>query len=127
MEHSGVFPTTQFACRKCLGTCDALLCVLHTPQRALESGPESWIIQIDYSDAFDWVNNLGIQYKLSSVGIGRSVLSILTQFIKSIVACYGGLLSEYTGQCRVRSATGQGFWHIIVPPVNLWAFYHFGE
>ena len=27
MEHSGVLPTTQFAYRKGLGTCDALLCI----------------------------------------------------------------------------------------------------
>ena len=38
MEHSGVLPTTQFAYRKGLGTCDALLCVSHTLQSALESG-----------------------------------------------------------------------------------------
>ena len=38
MECGGVLPTTQFAYRKGLGTCDALLCVSHTLQRALESG-----------------------------------------------------------------------------------------
>ena len=38
MECSGVLPTTQFAYRKSLGTCDALLCVSHTLQSALESG-----------------------------------------------------------------------------------------
>ena len=32
MERSGVLPTTQFAYRKGLGTCDALLCVSHTLQ-----------------------------------------------------------------------------------------------
>ena len=32
MEHCGVLPTTQFAYRKGLGTCDALLCVSHTLQ-----------------------------------------------------------------------------------------------
>ena len=37
MERSGVLPTTQFAYRKGLGTCDALLCVSHTLQSALES------------------------------------------------------------------------------------------
>ena len=46
MEHCGVLPTTQFAYRKGLGTCDALLYV--------------------------------ILYKLSSVGIGGSVLSVYT-------------------------------------------------
>ena len=38
-------------------------------------------MQIDFSAAFDRVNHLGILYKLSSVGIGGSVLSILTQFL----------------------------------------------
>ena len=36
MEFSGVLPTTQFAYRKALGTCDALLFVSHTLQSALE-------------------------------------------------------------------------------------------
>ena len=40
MEGSGVLPTTQFAYQKGLGTCDALLCVSHTLQSALESGQE---------------------------------------------------------------------------------------
>ena len=39
------------------------------------------IVQIDFSAAFDCVNHLGILYKLCSVGIGGSVLSILTQFL----------------------------------------------
>ena len=38
MEGSGVLPTTQLAYRKDLGTCDALLCMFHTLQSALESG-----------------------------------------------------------------------------------------
>ena len=37
LEHSGVLPTTQFAYRKDLGACDALLCVTRTLQSALES------------------------------------------------------------------------------------------
>ena len=61
--------TTQFADRKGLGTCDALLFVSHTLQSALESGQESRIVQIDFSTAFDRVNHQGILYKLSSVGI----------------------------------------------------------
>ena len=73
----------QFAYRKGLGSCDALLCVSHTLQSALESGQEARIVQIDFSAAFDRVNHQGILYKLSSVGIGGSVLSILTQFISN--------------------------------------------
>ena len=81
MECSGVLPTTQFAYRKSLGTCDALLCVSHTLQSALESGQEARIVQIDFSAAFDRVNHLDIHYKLCSLGVGGSVLSILTQFL----------------------------------------------
>ena len=64
VERSGVLPTTQFAYWKGLGTCDALLCVSHTLQSALESGQEAGIVQIDFGAAFDKVNHLGILYKL---------------------------------------------------------------
>ena len=40
-------------------------------------------MQIDFSAAFDGVNQLGILYKLCSVGTGGSVLSILTQFLSN--------------------------------------------
>ena len=40
-------------------------------------------MQIDFSAALDRVNHLGILYKLCSVGIGGSVLSILTQFLSN--------------------------------------------
>ena len=83
MERSCVLPTTQFAYRKGLGTCDALLCVFHTLPSALESGQEARIVQIDFSAAIDRVNYLGILYKLCFVGIGGSVLSILTQFLSN--------------------------------------------
>ena len=83
MKCSGVLPTTQFAYRKCLGTCDALLFVSHTLQSALESGQVARIMQIDFSAAFVRVNHQGILYKLCSVGIGGSVLSILTQFLSN--------------------------------------------
>ena len=49
MEHCGVLLTTQFAYHKGLGTCNALLCVSHTLQSALESGQEARIVQIDFS------------------------------------------------------------------------------
>ena len=40
-------------------------------------------MQIDFSAAFDRVNHPGILYKLCSMGIGGSVLSILTQFLSN--------------------------------------------
>ena len=92
MQRSGVLPITQFAYRKGLGTCDALFCVSHTLQSALESEQEARIVQIYFSAAFDRVNHQGILYKLCSVGIGGSVLYIDTVPIKSITARYGGRL-----------------------------------
>ena len=101
MERSGVLPTTQFAYRKGLGACDALLCVSQTLQSALENGQEARIVQIDFSAAFDRVNRLGILYKLCSVGIGGSVLSILTEFLsnRSQQVMVDGCRSKL-GECR---------------------------
>ena len=95
--------TTQFAYRKGLGTCDALLCVSHTLRSVLESGHEARIGQIDFSAAFDMVNHLGILYKLCSVGIGGSVLSILTQFLSNrsqqvmVAGCRSKLVNVVSG------------------------------
>ena len=58
MEGRGVLPTTQFSYRKGLGSCNALLCVAHALQSALEMGQEARIVQIDFSGAFDRVNHL---------------------------------------------------------------------
>ena len=92
MERSGVLTTTQFAYRKGLGTCDALLCVSHT----LQSGQEARIVQIDISAAFDRVNHLGILYKLCSVcGYWRFCpVYVDIVSIKPITASYGGWLSK---------------------------------
>ena len=83
MERSGVLSTTQFAYQKGLGTCDALLCVSHTLQSALESGEEARTVKIDFRADFDRVKHLGILIKLCSVSIGGSVLCILTQFLSN--------------------------------------------
>ena len=80
MEGRGELLTTQFAYRKGLGTCDAIVCVAHTLQNALEIGQEARIVHIDFSAAFDNVNHHCILFKLCSVGVGGSVLSVLTQF-----------------------------------------------
>ena len=94
VERSGVLPTTQFAYRKGLGTCDALLCVSHTLQSALESGQEARNVQIDFRAAFERVNHLEILYKLFSVGSVFCVVNIDTVSIKSVTTRYSGLLSE---------------------------------
>ena len=125
MERSGVHPTTQFGYSKGLGTCDALLCLSHTLQSALESGQEARIVQINFSSAFNRVNHRGILYKLCSVGVGGSVLSILTQFLsnQSQHIMVDGCRSKLEG-C-IRSAACQCFGLVIVPSVHFGAFFHF--
>ena len=103
MERNGVLPTTQFAYRKGLGTCDALWCVSHTLQSAVESGQEARVVQIDSSAAFDRVNHQGILYRVCSVGIGGSVLCILTQFLSNrsqhvmVDGCHSKLVDVVSG------------------------------
>ena len=46
-------------------------------------GQEARIVQIDFSAAFDRYNHQGILFKLCSVGVGGSVLSVLTQFLSN--------------------------------------------
>ena len=96
MERSGVLPTTQFAYRKGLGTCDALLRVSHTLQSVLASGQEARIVQIDFSAAFDRVSHQSILYKLCVLcGYWKlRVVYINTVSIKPITARYGGWLSK---------------------------------
>ena len=53
MEHSDVLPTTQFAYRVWVPSCDALLCMSHTLKSVLESRQEAMIVQIAFSAAFD--------------------------------------------------------------------------
>ena len=116
--------TTQFAYPKGLGTCDALLCVSHTLQSALESMQEARIVQIDFGAAFDRVNHLDILYKpniseLCSVGVVGSVLYILTQFLSNrsqhvmVDECRSKLVNvwaRYCSSCALRSFSQ--FWKI---------------
>ena len=49
VECRGLLLTTQFTYWKGLGTCDALLCVAHTLQGALEMRQEARMVHIDFS------------------------------------------------------------------------------
>ena len=68
----------RFADHKGIGTSDALLCMSHTLQSALECGLEARIVQIDFSPTFGRVNHHEILHKLCSLGIVCAVLTILT-------------------------------------------------
>ena len=102
-ECSGVLPTTLFTYWKYQGTRDALLCGPYTQQSALESGQEARIVQIDFGAAFYFVNHQGILYKICFLGIGGSLLCILTQFLSNrsqhcmVDGCLSKLLNFVSG------------------------------
>ena len=127
MERSGVLPTTQFAYRKGLGICDALLCVSHALQSALESVQEARIVQIDFNAAFDRVNHLGILYELCSDCVGGSVLSILTQSLSNrsqhvmVDRCRSKLVNILSG-VKQGSVLDPLLFLLTLP-----SFFHFGE
>ena len=68
---------------------------------------EARIVQIDFSAAFEKVIHLGIICILCSVGIGGSVLSILTQFLSNrsqhvmVVGCRSKLVKVVSGVPQV--------------------------
>ena len=77
----GLLPAVQFAFRKNLGCPDALLTISHHLQKSLDAGMESYNVQLDFSAAFDRVSHSGLLFKLKSIGVGGSVLSICTEFL----------------------------------------------
>ena len=79
MECSGVLPTTQFAHRKGLGNCDALLCMSHTLQSAWRVGRRLGSCRLTSVQPL-----IGLTiwaFFISSALWALDVLSILTQFL----------------------------------------------
>ena len=91
MECRGVLPTTQFAYRKGLGTCDAILCVAYNLQSALEMRQEARIVQVDFSAASDRVNHQGIL--VGSVLLKVQCCLFEHSYSQSVTVCRGRWLS----------------------------------
>ena len=83
MEHRGVLPTAKFAHRKSLGTCVTLLCLSHTLQSALESGWRLGLYRLILMQPLIGSTIKEFCVEFCSMGIGGSVLSILTQFLSN--------------------------------------------
>ena len=81
LEANEYLPSSQYAYRKKLGTCDALLDISSLVQVNLDKGFETRIVQIDFSAAFDLVNHSALVYKLEELGIGGYLLNILKDFL----------------------------------------------
>ena len=69
-------PAAQFAYRIGLGCTDVLLSISHHIQKSLDAGMESYIVQLDFSAAFDRVSHSGLLFKFKSIGVGGIVLYI---------------------------------------------------
>lgn len=67
----------QYVFRKSHGTCDALLNVSHVLQPVLERRIEARPVQIYFSAEFYRVHQLGLLYKLHSVGVVGSLFSVI--------------------------------------------------
>ena len=65
------------------GCTDALLTTSQHLKKSLDAGTESDIIQLDFSVAFDRVSHRGLLFKLKSIGVGGSVLSICREFLSN--------------------------------------------
>ena len=85
MQTEGVFPRNQYAYRKVLGTCDALLFIVCAGQAAFDRGRELAVVQIDFSAAIDRVSHYGLLYKLRDVSVGGAVFDIIAGFLSGIV------------------------------------------
>ena len=64
-----------------MGCTDTLLIISHHLQKSLDAGMESYIVQLDFTAAFDRVSHSGLLFKLKSIGVGGSVLAIYTEFL----------------------------------------------
>ena len=84
----------QFAYRKDLGTCDALLCMSQTLHSALESGQEAKIVKIDFRQPLIWSIIRAFSIAFLYGYLRFCVDHIDTVSIKPITARYVGWLSE---------------------------------
>ena len=83
VEGKHLLPDGQFAYRKGLGSCDALLSMVCNFQSSLDRGAESCAISLDFSAAFDRINHSALIYRLRLMGIGGSLLSVILNFVSN--------------------------------------------
>lgn len=82
-ENKHLLPNDQFAYRKGLGTCDALLTMVGHIQAALDRGGEACAVSLDFSSAFDRINHPALIYRLQLLGVGGRFLEIIKTFLEA--------------------------------------------
>ena len=80
-EKYGLLPAAQFAYSNDLGCTNALLTISHHVQTSFDAGMESYIVQLDFSAAFDRVSHSGLLFTLKSIGVSDNVQSIYTEVL----------------------------------------------
>ena len=96
-------PSSQFGFRKGLSTSDALVCITHDMQVALDAGYESRVISLDFSSAFDRVNHKALLSKVRSLGIGGRFHQILSEFLTdrrqrvTVDGCFSSFSPVFSG------------------------------
>lgn len=74
LEGFHLLPDHQFAHCKGLRTTDAFL-ISNELQSVPDHGQEAWVVQLELSTVFDYVNHEGLLYLLKTFGDGESVPS----------------------------------------------------
>ena len=81
-------------------------------------------MKIDFSAAFDRVNCQIIEYKLCSVGIEGTELSVLIQFLSTDHSTLWWMVVEVNWLTLGQECSREVFGPVIVPPVDPGAFFH---
>ena len=125
MECSGVLPTTKFAYRKGLGTCDALLCVSHTLQGALERGRR--LGSCRSTSAQPLIGSTIWAFSISSALWVLEVLSCLYwhSFYQTDHSKFWWMVVKVNRWMLYQECAGQCFGPVIVSPVHVGAFFNF--
>ena len=116
-EKCGLLPAAQFAYRNGLGCTTARLTISHHLQKSLDAGMKSYIVQFDCSTAFDRVSHSGLLFKLKSIGVGGSVLSICTEFLSDRRRESWLMVLRMSGSNNCRRATGKCVGSFSVYPI----------
>lgn len=103
LDTNKLLPSSQFGFRKGLSTYDALICITHDIQVALDAVYEAILMSLDFSSAFDRVNHKALLFKVRSLGIGGRFLQVLSEFLTerrqrvTVDGCYSSFSAVISG------------------------------